>query len=227
MKRESGDDRLSLFLRRFLSAGSSALLLATAHLHTNAWPLALFAFVPFLRRVMRESTQGAALTGILLATSYCLTVHTVKLQLAADQFLYSFLLLNAIVATYALAARFLRARIGFNVIFIAALWLPMEFAITQSSVQGPTFLTPSIEGDAILLRIGMLTGTLGACFVVLVINSLLLAILDSLTSLDLASRAWIVMARPIAAEPIDHVVVIDEWYQFPDVKDPPVATVRF
>ena len=69
MRRNSGPfwkDQTLQFTEHFVYAGTSALVLSLAHIHSTYWFLSFFALIPFLWRLNRTSLSGSIVVGIIL-----------------------------------------------------------------------------------------------------------------------------------------------------------------
>ncbi len=155
---------------RFLWAGSSALLLAIASVNPKAWLLMMMALVPFFWRVTRDHVRGALFQGILLATSYSLVVRSADLWSAPETFLSLFFCLNLVFAAYAVSINWLYPRIGFNVVFVAASWLALEYALRRFA-NLEVFTVRFAEDPSLAFRAATRLGELMVSFIIVLINS--------------------------------------------------------
>jgi hypothetical protein len=162
------------FLESFLPAGTSALLISVSHLRPEYWFVSLFALVPFLRRAVRVGLFESMALGALLATSYCFVTVGIAAWGTPSAFLLKLLSLNVFFALYGLLVNRISKHIGFNVIFIAVLWLPIEYALNHYAHMGSIFTLQEGRGSTVFLRISSLFGVLMLSFFVVLINSLIL-----------------------------------------------------
>ncbi len=221
-------------LESFLCAGSSALLISAGHLYPEFWFVSLFALVPFLWRVVghlpngakrneKPDNKSAVVLGSMLATCYALVAYPTELWTIPDAFLLKLFALNAIFIAYGVGINRLKRHIGFNVIFIAALWLPLEH--TLSHFAGPESLfasSPDKAGLPVLVRIGSLFGLLMISFVIVLVNSLILAVLRQLAQVLLSRGALPILDDKRPYPPFKEILLERRWYYFPDVRAPPV-----
>ncbi len=115
----------------YLCAGSSALMLAYAHIHTELWFLAFFALVPFLSQLCRATKRNAPLTGMILASVYVLATGSGEIAAAPLAFLFKFLLLNLVFGCLGLAITSIRSRLRFDPIVIALLTVPVSLILVR------------------------------------------------------------------------------------------------
>ncbi|HWR81717.1 MAG TPA: hypothetical protein VN285_00285 [Candidatus Deferrimicrobium sp.] len=221
------NDRVVRLSVSFLCAGSSALLVALAHLHPRLWWLSLFALVPFLWRAVNVKLVEAAALGALLAVAYGFVAFPPESLAHPLASLLKLGGLSVLFAVYGAGVNLIGRRIGLNAIFIAALWLPLEYALSHyTGLQN--FLTftssPAVWQDAsLLVRIASLFGVLMISFVVVLVNMLLLLVLRSVIH-ALRSREALVFKNArnfisIFTEPIFK----RGWHYFPDRRAPPIA----
>ncbi len=216
--------RLYSSIESFLCAGSSALLISAAQLYPEVWFLSIVALVPFLWRVIRASRAESLLLGVILATCYALVARANELWIAPGPFLLKLLALNLVFCIYALAVNRLRKTIGFHVIFVAALWLPLEYLL--DSVVGIGSIFSLAAGDSsFVIRIGSLFGMLMISFVVVIVNSLILILLKELARALLTGRALVFTTPRRTYPPFKHITFQRRSYYFPDRRAPPPVHV--
>ncbi len=156
-----------------LSAGSSALLLAFAHVHVDLWFLALFALVPFLWRLASVGRRQAAMLGVMLATCFALATSAGQLATAPVSFVIQLAALSTVFAVFGYAINRLSARLGFNPLLIALVWFPLGLLLAQVVNLGDALLLGQ-AGPELLLGFGSLAGLLFWSTIVVLINGLIL-----------------------------------------------------
>lgn len=217
--------RLQSLLTGFLCAGSSSLLISLAHLYPQFWFVSLFALVPFLWRAIQASLKESVLLGCLLATSCYLVGFPSGTEVAAGVILLQLLGLNAIFAVYAAGVNRIGRHIGINAIFVAALWLPLEYAISHWAGLESLFTLSASELDwPILTRIGSLFGMLMVSFVIVLVNSLVLLFLRQVVQ-ALSTKAGhpARVEKPIYA-PFKEILLEGHWHYYSDPRAPPLAS---
>ncbi len=204
----------------FLCAAGSAILLSFAHVFGELWFISLFALVPFLWRLCHVNLRGAISLGMMLATFFVCATSMSDLIFAPKIFLLKLLSLNIAFALFALAIHRARKAFGFDPLFIALLWFPMEYALIHYAHLGAIF---SISNSSSSLTIGFcsLFGILLASLVIVLGNSLILLILRHV-------RRWILLDKDLLTASdkesyplIDEVLLERCRYYFPDVRAPP------
>jgi len=163
----------SQFRANVLCAGSSAVLLAFAHVHAGLWFLALFALVPFLWRLASVGRRQAAMQGVMLATCFVLATSAGQLATAPVNFVTQLAALNVVFALFGYAINRLSVRLGFNPLLIALIWFPLGLLLAQVVNLGDALLFGQ-AGPELLLGFGSLAGLLFWSTVVVLINGLIL-----------------------------------------------------
>jgi hypothetical protein len=160
----------------FLFAGSSALLIAVAHLGGGSWFVALFALTPLLWRSVRAGLAEAMLTGGLVAAIlWIITLPGPPLMLTLP-LLVRFAGLVLLFVSFAAAVNTASRFIGFNAIIIALLWLPLEYALGVRFDAASIFPLDGFAPAAVV-KISSLFGALLVSFTIVLVNSLILIIL--------------------------------------------------
>jgi len=175
------------FVENFLFAGSSALILSVAHTHAHYWFISVFALLPFFWRLTRVNFSGSIVLGIILAHCYAFVVSIDQILVSPWSFVSKLLLLSLIFSAFGVAVNRVKSHIGFHPVFIAVLWLPLEYLLTHHAHLGSIF-TFSETDSTLLIRIGSLFGILTISFAVVLINSLVLILLSRVVQ-GLRSRA--------------------------------------
>lgn len=117
--------------RNFLCAGSSALMLVYAHIHTDLWFLAFFALIPFLSQLCRANSRDAPITGMILASVYVLATGAAEIFSAPMVFLFKFLLLNFVFGLLSLVISSIKSRQRFDPLVIALLTVPVSLILVR------------------------------------------------------------------------------------------------
>lgn len=210
-------------LESFLCAGSSALLISFAHLYPEFWFVALFALIPFLWRAIKTSLFESILLGGLLATSYCFVAFPIGSWATPGTFLFKLLGLNVLFVLYAIVVNRIKKHIGFNAIFIAALWLPLEYALSHYAGLGNLFAISANE-SSLLLRIGSLFGLLMVSFVVVLVNTLILIFFKHVVEALSSKATFPVKDAKRAYLPFKEILLEKRWYYFSAPRAPPALS---
>lgn len=213
-------DRIIRLLENFLCAGTSALLVSIAQLYPEFWFVSLLALIPFLWGVIRANLAAAVVLGVMLATCYALVAYPTELWTIPGIFLLKLLALNMIFSLYGILVSRLKKRIGFNAVFIAALWLPLEYALSNYAGLGNLFTLSTTE-SSLLVRIGSLFGLLMISFVVVLINSLILIMLRHVVQALLSKTPLIFKDERKPYLCFKEILFERRWYYFPCPRAPP------
>jgi len=223
MRRDAG----FRLLESFVCAGSSALLITFAHFYPDFWFVSLFALIPFLWRAIKVSLGESIILGALLAIAYCFVAFRFESWAAPGTLLLKFTGLIVLFAFYASLVNRIKNHIGFNVIFIATLWLPLEYALSHyAGLENLFALSPDKTGLPVLLRIGSLFGLLMISFIIVLINSLILIVLRQVVQALLSCGTLSISDDKRSYPPFKEILFERRWFLFPDVRAPPIHSCR-
>jgi len=204
----------------FLCAASSAILMSFAHVFGELWFISFFALVPFLWRLCHVSLRGAVSLGVMLATFFVCATSVSDLIFAPKIFLLKLLSLNIAFALFGLVISRVKKSLGFDPLFVALLWFPMEYVLIHYAGLG-TIFSISSSGSSLIIGFCSLFGILLGSLAIVLGNSLLLLILRYV-------RRWILLGKDLltagdkeAYPLIDEVIIERRWYYFPTPRAPP------
>jgi apolipoprotein N-acyltransferase len=182
--------------------------------------LSLFALVPFLWRATKVGVVEAVVLGSMLAASYGFVAFANTLWLEPGVFLLQVLGLIVVFALYAVAVNRMVAHTGFNVFFVAASWLPLEYVL-RSYINGGGFFVLSGADSVVVTRIASLFGILVVSFIVVLVNSLILVISQCLAR-GTRSCASCQTALDQRVYPLIESIVPElRWHYIADPRAPP------
>jgi len=227
MRRNSGPfwkDQTLQFTDHFVYAGTSALVLSLAHIHPAYWFLSFFALLPFLWRLNRVNLSGSIIAGIILGGCYASVAFIDQVLVSPWTFLLRLFVLCLIFSAFGAAVNRIKRYIGFHPIFIASLWLPLEYALTHYAHLSSIFTFPEID-SALLIRIGSLFGILMVSFAVVLMNSLILILLKHVVQ-ALRSPATFPLKEDKRIYPLPEQIQLQRhWYRFAQPRAPPSPKV--
>jgi len=140
----------------------------------------------------------------MLALSYCFVMAPFESWAIPPRIILKLLVLIVFFVVYAGAVNRIARRIGLHAIFIAVLWLPLEYGLNRLGGINQILTLP--ENDSgLLIRIGTLFGMLMVSFVIVLANILILILLKEViealvmgAKLDIERlgrhRSWIIEA---------------------------------
>jgi len=204
----------------FVPAAGSAILLAFAHVHPELWFISLFALVPFLWRLNRVSLKGAISLGVILATTYVFATSTSDLLFAPKTFLFKLFALNVAFALFGLAINRVRRLLGFDPLFIALLWFPIEYVLIHYAHLGAIFLI-SNSGSSLIIGFYSLFGILLGSLAIVLGNSLFLLILQHVGQWISSCSEFLTGSDNNPRSVFDEVTLERRWYCFPQPRSPP------
>jgi len=221
MEREADrEDPLLRSLYLFIGAGSSALLLSIAHTHHNLWFVSLIALIPYLWMLRRSNLLDSLILGWILAFSFSLVVFIDSLVLSQGIFFCRLFSLLLIFSLFGAAANKIMKYIRFYPVFLAAIWIPLEyFLINYGKIEG--ILDFPHPGPVWQLRFASLFGWLVVISTIILINILVLLLLEYLGRI-LRTSARVAVSN---GEPIfilgDGVTLYRICDYLPDLRGPP------
>jgi apolipoprotein N-acyltransferase len=208
----------------FFGAGTSALILSVANLYPNYWFLSFFALLPFLWRLTRANLFRSIDLGIILGGSYAFVVFTGELLVSPWVFLFNLFGLCLIFSLFCVAVSVVKKYAGFNPVFIAVLWLGIEYTLTHDPVLGNILTLPD-TGSGFLIRFSSLFGILMVSFAVVLINSLLLILFKRLAQ-ALCSRTTFATKKDQGFySTFKQPTLKRHPYYFPTPRAPPFPTI--
>lgn len=162
----------------FLAGGGSALLLSIAHLDRRLWFLSLFALVPYLWRLKRTCIRCSIALGAIFAFFFSFVVFINDLTVSPMGFCFKLSVLISIFSIFGVAVNGIKKYIGFYPIFIAALWMPLEYFLIRYIGNGGILDFSDVD-SSIIIRFGSLFGLLMVSFFVMLVNSLILFMIEN------------------------------------------------
>ncbi len=210
------------FLEHFLWAGGSALLVSLARAYPDYWFISLFALTPFLWGVIRTSLPWAVVLGGMLAASYAAVAWPTELWFNPHVFVVKLTALSFVFGLYGLAVHRLKARIGFNAVFVAALWLPLEYVLGHQANLTSLFTFSGVHSAAIS-RMGSLFGLLMISFVIILVNAIILMVLRRIVRTVLSKAPLKFKKVRQAYTPFKQILLDTRWYCHTAVRGPPGA----
>ena len=175
------------------------------------------------RILLRTRPTSVVMPGMMLATCYLLVTYPAELYISPGAFLLKLFVLNLIFCLYGIVVNRLKKCIGFNAIFIAALWLPLEYALSHYAGLESLFAS-SPDKTGLPVRIGSLFGMLMISFVIVLVNSLILIILRQVAQVLFSRGRLSIPDDKQAYPPFKEIILERRWYYFPDVRAPPLPS---
>lgn len=222
---QESNDISSRLLVHFICAGTSALILSIAHLHPECWFVSLFALVPFLWRLNNASLPGSILLGVMLAACYAFVAFIGEILISPGEFFLKLLFLSLVFSIFGLCVNLAKKYIGFNPIFIAALWLPVEYILAHYIGLRDIF-TFALADSGITVRFASLFGCLMVSFAIVLINSLILILIELVSNRDYSFRKKSFARRMIFYCHYENSIQQKIWYYTINPRAPPLL-IRF
>lgn len=196
------------------------MLISAAHVYPELWFVSLFALVPFLWRAIRVSLLESGVLGGMLGLSYAFVSFRISAWASLGAPVLTLVSLIILFALYGAIVNRIKKHFGFNAIFIAAFWLPLEYFMSHHANLKDLFVVAADESD-LVLRFGSLFGLLMVSFIIVVVNALILITVGRI------ARALSSCDTPEAPDKnrtcVTSITLLCErsWYYFPDVRAPP------
>lgn len=211
-------------LVHFICAGTSALILSIAHIHPEYRPISLFALLPFLWRLNRANLSGSILLGVILAVCYIFVAFTGEALVASGTFLLNLLLLSLIFSIFGIAVNRVRKYIGFCPIFIAALWLPLEYILTRYSGLGSIFAFSNTD-SGFVVRLASLFGLLIVSFGIVLINTIVLKFIQYVMEKASSNCDYPAIKDKDAYAAFAEIILVRSLYCSPRQRGPPLRFI--
>ena len=218
--RSMRDDWLLRIIGIFLPAGISALLLSIAHFQPLLWFISLFALVPYLWKLKRIDLQGSIILGTTFAICFSLVVFIDELLLSPAVFGFKVLVLIIIFSVFGIAVSRTSKHICCYPIFIAALWIPLEYFLIHYTGIEEIFNSKSI-GPNWLIRMGSLFGLLTISFFIMLINSVILLLFEYAGSIRFSKTFFSIPDRTTLLSLFVNIRSTKRWYCLPNLRAPP------
>ena len=222
----NNNDLILRLLVYFLCAGSSALFLSIINQYPEFWFISMFALVPFLWRVIKETLSGSIILSVILAGCYVFIAYSHEIVVYPSTFLFKFICINFIVSVFGIAVNRINRYLGFNPIFIAALWLPLEYGLTHYA-GFETIFAFTQSGSGFVLRLASLFGFLIVSFCVILINSLILMLFEHAYSKGCSNSKFRFSKEKLHYLHFENIVPFKSWYYVLNPRAPPLRIYRF
>ena len=206
---------------RFLCAGSSALLLSAAHLYPELWILSTFALVPFLWQANKIGFAGNCCLGLILGSCYIFVVSPHEMMTGLITFMLKVVFFSTVFSLFGIAVYFLKKHFGFNPVFIAAIWLPLEYGLTRYTGLANFFLR-SLDDGSILFRLASLLGLLMISFLIVGINAYILVALEQVVEACSGPVTCPQSTEKTLIKPISVLVPRSFHYHYIHCRAPPI-----
>ncbi|MCD6161348.1 MAG: hypothetical protein J7K40_02920 [candidate division Zixibacteria bacterium] len=220
LKQGIQSDNLQRFLLNFICAGLSAFILSISHFYSGIWFVSLFALVPFLWRVIRTNMYDSIILGVILGGCYIFIIFPNEAFSSPLTFLFRFFSLSFIFSVFGLGVNRVNKYFGLNPVIIAALWLPLEYLISNNSISGNIFVFTGNQ-SGVMARFASLFGFLMVSFVIVLINSLILIIINYAGNRKATINKFKFIREKIQYHHITQKVVCESWYCLPELRGPP------
>ncbi len=210
-------------MAHFLCAGTSALILSIAHIHPEYWFLSLFALVPLLWRLNRTTLAGSILLGMILACCYAFVTFIGEALVAPGNFFLNLLLLSLVFSIFGIAVNRIKKYIGFSPVFIAALWVPLEYFLIKYPGMGGVLSFPTADSSG-LIRFASLFGLLMVSFFIVLINSALFMLLEYVSQIGFSIERLRFPYKKISFPLFESIRTTKRWDYLPNLRAPPPSS---
>lgn len=214
------DDPLLRIIGIFLPAGTSALLLSIAHIQPMMWFISLLALVPYLWKLKRSDLPGSVVLGTTLAVCFSFVVFIDEIRISPAAFAFKTIILISIFSIFGIAVNRIKRYIGFYPIFIASLWIPLEYFLIRHAGIG-AILDFSASGSSGLIRFASLFGILTISFFIMLINSAILLLIECARRIRFSVIGLIFSNTGILFRRFENIGLTKRWYSLPNLRAPP------
>lgn len=219
-KKRIQNDNLQRFLLHFICAGLSAFILSISHFYSGIWFVSLFALIPFLWRVIKTNLYDSIILGVILGSCCIFIAYPEEVFNSPLTFLFRFFSLSFIFSAFGIGVNRVNKYLGLNPVIIAALWLPLEYLISNNSISGSIFIFTGNQSE-VIARFSSLFGFLMVSFAIVMINSLILIIINYAGNRKVSGNKFKFIREKIQYHHITQKIVYESWYYLPELRGPP------
>ncbi len=216
--------RGTMWAQDFLWAGSSAFLLLAARLTPGFWYLSVFALFPFLARTYRATASQAMRLGLMFGLAFYAISGADGALVEPLSALARIGAAAVLVSVVAWAAAWSREQWGFNPIIVALLWVALEIGLIRFGIGG-SLVTQQVLSIQFFHGLATLFGFLILSFLVVLINSVIIAFVDKALALARARGHGVIKSeRQWNLHAIAGLLAQDS-YLVPESRGPPRPSI--
>lgn len=212
--------------KNFLCAGSSAFLLLAANLFLHCWYFSFFALIPFLYRTLRVDAKNSFFLGLFFGLSFFSVLKLDGFLIAPVSTALTISFGTALFAVFGWGVACAKEKFGFNPLFVALFWILFELVlvkVTHTDLNAGANL--QVRPFGFFHGLSVLFGFLAVSFVIVLVNSLLVFVIDKTISLAKArgqgvwenGSVWDLTSIP--------GLLAQKVYFIPSVRSPPVCSI--
>lgn len=221
-KNESSEQgrSLSILAEDFLYCGSTALFLLIADLFPAYWYFSFIALLPFLWRVSKASPAEALRLGLLLGVTFFSFSSLDALLVAPVTRILKVFCGTLLFALWGWGVGLARQYLGFNPVIVAGLWVFFELALINLGYT-TGLLAYSTPSDSFALRILTLFGFGVISFLVVLLNSVLVRVVEYAVKVFKARAVEFSSKEPLVDPTVESIFVPQKFFLVPQLRGPP------
>ena len=159
--------------------------------------------------------------GSVLAVCLSLVVFVEDLGGAPGTFFFKLLVLSSIFSLFGIIVNRIKKHLGYCPVFIAALWLPLEYCLIRYTGAG-ILLDLRVADSGWLARISSLFGLLTISFFIVLVNSVSVLIIDYVGRKLLSTMKSSSTCRIRNFSLFENIKSTKRWNCLPDLRAPPI-----
>ena len=212
---------LSNLAEDFIYTGTSALFLLVANLFPGYWYFSFIALFPFLWRVSKASPKQAFRLGFLLGLTFFTFWSLDALLVTPASAILKIIGGTLLFALWGWAVGFAKQVFGFNPIIVAALWVFFELGLIKLGYTSG-LLTHSTPSTPFFLRLVTLFGFGVISFIVVLLNSLLVKVIEHAVKIFKATGIEFTAKEIFWCFVENHRVSPQRFFLIPQLRGPPI-----
>ncbi len=208
----------------FIYTGTSALFLLVANLFPGYWYFSFIALFPFLWRINKVSTREAFRLGLLLGLTFFTFWSLDALLITPASAILKIIGGTLLFALWGWTVGFTKEVFGFNPIIVSALWVFFELGLIKLGYTSG-LLTHSTPSTPFFLRLVTLFGFGIISFIVVLLNSLLVKIIEHAVKIFKATGIEFTTKEIFLNFVESHKLFSQKFFLIPQLRGPPINSI--
>jgi apolipoprotein N-acyltransferase len=206
----------------FLYSGTSALLLLVANLFPGYWYFSFVALFPFLWRINKASTREAFRLGFLLGLTFFTFWSLDALLVTPASAILMIIGGTLLFALWGWAVGLTKQYFGFSPIIVSGLWVFFELGLIKFGYTSG-LLTHSTPSTPFFLRLATLFGFGVISFIIVLLNSLLVKIIEHAVKIFKATGIEFTTKEIFWSFVESHKFFSQKFFLIPQLRGPPIC----
>jgi apolipoprotein N-acyltransferase len=215
---------LSNLAEDFIYTGTSALLLLVANLFPGYWYFSFIALFPFLWRINKASTREAFRLGFLLGLIFFTFWSLDALLVTPASAILMIIGGTLLFALWGWTVGLTKQYFGFSPIIVSGLWVFFELGLIKLGYTSG-LLTHSTPSTPFFLRLVTLFGFGIISFIVVLLNSLLVKVIERAVKIFKATGIKFTTKEIFWSFAESHKLFSQRFFLTPHMRGPPINVI--